>query len=252
MTKREIKMLLFAIIVFLVVFVLCYVIFTKEEENINSLNSNIIIDGNRFLGYKNLVWSDLKDFHNIEDEEFKVYSSNQYVGDYFVTVTNDKYYFFDSDYNSYDMDSSFLAVSKNSKLSVINYSGSIFNDEDSDIIKKYLKSIDINYNGDYSIKMKYVTNLNNDQVEDYVYILCNELYSDEIFYVVFARIGSKNITINKQISGNNLKRYELMWILNTTNNKYNDIILGESIFEAYNYYLYSYQGKKEYNEILVN
>lgn len=250
MTKSEIKTLVLFIITFLFVFVFCYIVFTKEEEHNNSLNANIIVDGSRFLEYKNLRWSDLKNLKSVETDQFKVYSDNNYFGDYFVTSANDMYYFFDSDYNSYEVDSKFLAISKNSSLSIIDYNKENFNEEDNRIINKYLGSIDIKYYGDYSIKEKYVTNLNNDEDRDYIYILCNDSYSDNVFYVIFAKVSNKLITINKQVNVDNLEKYELAWILNTTNDSYNDIILNINVFESFDYYLYSYNGDKEYNEIL--
>ena len=250
LTKREIKILFIFVVVFLVMFSLCYIIVIREEQRKKSFNASVIVDGNRFFQYKDLVWSDLKRVENLKNDQFKVYSDNNYLGDYLVTFTNNKYYFFDLEYNSYDVDSKFLAINKDSNLSIVNYFDSSFDDVDNNVISKYLNSININYIGEYSVKNKYITDLDNDEKEDYIYILCNELYSDEIFYVIFAKVGNKIITINKQINVDDIVKYELMWIFNTSSNKYNDIILGKSVFEAYDYYLYSYDGDKEYDELL--
>ena len=84
-------------------------------------------------------------------------------------------------------------------------------------------------------------------------MFCTVLYSDDVFYVVFANIDNDYITINKQVGVSEIKRYTLGWVLNITNDKLNDIILREEDREFYNYYLYRYfKGSNEYQRILPN
>ena len=238
------------LILFAIIALVVLLVSSIQEKEKNDISAYLVIDGNRVLRYDGNNWEKVDSLENITMKEFKVYSNNDYKGDYFLTKTNNKYYFFDDKYNSYNIESPFLAVSVKSKLEPINYELVELNDSDYDIVDNYLKKIKINYSGDYSKQEKYVTDLNGDNKRDYIYVLSNQLYSDDVFYVVFAKCGSKYITINSQTSANDIKDYELAWILTSSKDKFNDIILKSDKNEVYNYYLYRYNQKNGYNIII--
>ena len=113
--------------------------------------------------------------------------------------------------------------------------------KDLSTIKRYLRKVKIKYNGEYSIQKKYVTDLNNDNIEDYLYIVSNELYSDDnLFYVVFAKCNTRLITIDNQTNKDTFIHYDLAWLLNMEHNGFNNIILTEEREYDTKYYIYSY------------
>lgn len=250
MNKKELRRLGMIILILAILLIIYCIVFTILEEHNRKSNANIIIDGTRYLSYENKKWRDLQTIESIKMNEFKIYINNNYINTYFITETNKKIYFFDSTYQSYKVQAPFIAINKDSNVGLIDYQTASITDEDTNIINKYLKSVKIEYSGTYSTMEKYITDLNADEEEDYIYILCNELYSDNPFYIVFAKVGYKNITINKQINNSNLEKYELIWILTTKQKGYNDIILKTPSLESYDYHLYRYNSKKEYKEIL--
>lgn len=250
MNKSDFKTLIIFLVVFGVIGLGAYIISLNLDDKEKNVNTYLVIDGDRFLEYGNDGWRDIGFFSDMVMKKFKVYEGNNYVGDYSISENNGRYYFFDSNYEDYDIEDSFIAVSYSDKIKPVNYIEDSFNDEDYRIVYNYLKREKIDYNGDYSTEKKYVVDLNSDDRDDCIYIVSNQLYSDDIFYVIFARVNNKYITINKQANVDDIKVYELAWILNTKNDKLSDIILKRFYTETYDYYLYSYFRKSGYQEIL--
>jgi hypothetical protein len=250
MNKSQVKILSFITLIFLVFLVVIFLYSSKEKTENSFYDGSIIIDGYKYLSYESKKWQSesLEDFSY--NEKFKVYSVSEFIGDYIIKEANHKYYFFDKDYNSHNINSPFLAISNESNLSMVSgVVSSLLDVEDDNVINKYLKSINIDYVGDYSIKEKYIF-LNDDNVENSVYIISNQLYSDSVFYLIFAKYGNKLITINNQMNVDDIIHYKLLWVLNSNVDGYNDLILGDVIMESYNYYFYSYNSKdKEYNKL---
>ena len=252
MNKTDFKTLIVILVVLLAFLLVVFVIYNSTEKEKQDMSGNFIVDGNRFFEYNGTKWSDLGSIDSIIMNKFNIYSNNTYVGNYSVSENNGKYYFFDDEYESHDITSPFIAISEDSEVSVIDYKMADFSSSDYNKASEYLRSIDIDYNGEYNVSDKYIVDLNNDNKSDYIYVLSNQLYSDDVFYVVFANIDNDYITINKQIGVSEIKRYSLGWVLNISNDKLNDIILREEDREFYNYYLYRYFKKREYQRILPN
>lgn len=253
MNKTDFKTLVVILVVLLIFSIIVLILYNVTEKEKVDMSGNFIVDGNRFFEYNGTKWSDLGSIDSIIMNKFKIYSNNTYVGSYSVSENNGKYYFFDDEYESHDVTSPFIAISEDSEVSVIDYKKADFNSSDYNKASEYLKSIDIDYDGEYNISDKYIVDLDNDNNSDYIYVLSNQLYSDDVFYVVFANIDNDYITINKQIGVSEIKRYTLGWVLNITNDKLNDIILREEDRDFYNYYLYRYfKGSNEYQRVLPN
>ncbi len=252
MNKTDFKTLIVILVVLLAFLLVVFVIYNFTEKEKQDMSGNFIVDGNRFFEYNGTKWSDLGSIDSIIMNKFNIYSNNTYVGNYSVSENNGKYYFFDDEYESHDITSPFIAISEDSEVSVIDYKMADFSSSDYNKASEYLRSIDIDYNGEYNVSDKYIVDLNNDNKSDYIYVLSNQLYSDDVFYVVFANIGNDYITINKQINVNEIEKYTLGWVLNISNDKLNDIILRKEVMEFYDYYLYRYFKNQEYQRILPN
>lgn len=250
LNKKDIKTLIIITCILLFISFVSYFIFSGIDMKEQQLNSSFIVDGNNYWQYNDKNWKNLNSIDSINWEKYKVYTNNNYVDTYYVTSNSGKLYFFDKDNNSYHVDSPTLAISSDSNVGPINYEQEEINTSDQDIINSYLKSIKITYNGDYSVFEKYKTDLDNNGESDYIYILSNQLYSDDVFYIIFARCGSKNITINKQIVEENIEQYELAWIININSDKLPSIILKRYYLDNYEYYLYQYSKKNGYQQVL--
>lgn len=249
MNKKDIKTLIIITGILLFITFISYLIFSGIEMKEKTLNASFIVNGKNYWQYQNNNWQDLNNINSINWKQYKVYTNNSYINTYYVTANNNKLYFFDKDNNSYHIEPPTLAISSKSNVEPINYEQEELNNNDQDIISSYLKSVKIKYNGEYSIKEKYKTDLDNNGELDYIYIISNQLYSDDEFYIIFAKYGNKNITINKQTDTENLSRYELGWILNITSDKLPTIILKKYYLDNYEYHLYQYTKKNNYQEL---
>lgn len=249
MQKKDIKTLIIIAGILVFISFISYIIFSAFNIKETSLNSSIIVDGNSYWQYQDKNWKDLPNMDSIDWKQYRVYTNNNYIDTYYVTLTNNKLYFFDKDNNSYHLDSPTLSISAKSNVSPIDYIEEDIDNDDQTIINSYLKSQKINYTGEYSIKEKYKTDLNNDQQADYIYLISNQLYSDNPFYIMFARHKNKNISIIKQIGEENIEQYKLAWILNITSDNLSNIILKKYYLDGYHYYLYKYDKKHEYEKL---
>lgn len=250
MNKTNLKVYVILLVIFGIMGFCAFLISDKLKNEVENLNAYLVIDCNRVFKYDNNNWTNVGSMKDIAMDKFKIYSNNNYIGDYYVSEGNDKYYFFDDDYNSKSVESPFIAISVNSTVSLIDYKIGEFDNDDYDNINSYFKKINISYDGDYSIMEKYIADLNNDSKDDYIYILSNQLYSDKLFYIIFAKVGNKYITIDNQLDSDDIVNYSLGWILNISENGLNDIILREFNNETYDYYLYRSVKKGEYTKIL--
>lgn len=244
MNKKDLKTIIIISSVLIFISFISYLIFNGIENNKKAFNASIIVEGKEFWQYNKGNWQDLEKIDSIDWQEFKVYSENKYINNYFITTANNKTYFFDSNRESYKVTSPFLGISIESKTAPIDYTQSEFTEEDNKIINKYLNKNNINYNGEYSTKEKYSTVINTKQSN--IYIISNELYSDEVFYIIFMRYDNKNITIIKQ--DGKIDKFQLAWILDININKMPTIILKKEYMEDYEYYLYTYDKNNEYKK----
>ena len=174
MNKTDFKTLIVILVVLLIFSIIVLILYNVTEKEKIDMSGNFIVDGNRFFEYDGTKWRELGSIDSIIMNKFNVYSNNTYVGNYSVSENNGKYYFFDDEYESHDVTSPFIAISEDSEVSVIDYKKADFNSSDYDKAAEYLRSIDVDYNGEYNV-------------------------SDDVFYVVFANIDNDYITINKQI-----------------------------------------------------
>jgi len=249
LNKTNIKTLIYILILFAIIVFVAVALSLKDNKNKTTINTNVVVDSDLVLKYNRGEWTNLYSIDDIAMEKFKVYRKNSYVGEYKITETNNKYYFFDDDYESIKIKSPYIAFSKKSNMAIKKYKKQEFDDNDYNIIDRYLRKIKVSYSGDYSVQEKYETNLNNNDTKDYIYILSNQLYSDEVFYIIFAKIDNKYVTINKQVNEEKINSYNLGWILSTSSSSYNDILLSETKFEAKEYSLYRYS-RGEYKKVI--
>lgn len=249
MNKNDLKTLVHLLILFAILALIAFGISIFENKNMK-LNGSVIVDNNLFLEYKQKEWKNLQSIDNIEMEKFDIYNKNSYAGQYKITETNGRNYFFDDNYESVDISSPYIAFSNKSSMAIKKCKKVKFSNEDYNEVAKYLKKINVSYSGEYNTKEKYETNLNNNNKKDYIYIVSNQLYSDDnILYLVFAKIDNKYIEIDNQINKTNLTNYEVGWILNTSSNNYSDILLSYTKFESNEYYLYRFN-KGKYAKLL--
>ncbi len=247
MKKYNVKTFLIVIVPLIIMCVIAFMFSQKDRNYITSF----IINGSNYWRYKNKRWEDLSSSNDIDWQKYDVYSKNRYINNYYVTITNNKSYFFDSQNDSYEVDSPYIAIKSDTNIRLLNYNEHELDNNDIRSIKRYLKKIKIKYNGEYSIQKKYITDINNDNIEDNLYIVSNELYTDDnLFYIVFAKCNTRLITIDNQIKKDTFIHYDLAWVLNMEHNGFNNIILTEPKEYDTKYYLFSYNiDAKNYNYV---
>ena len=247
MKEYNIKTFLIVIVPMLLMAIIA-IMFSHKDKN---YNVSLIVNGIDYWKYNNKKWTNLETSDEIDWKKYDIYSSNKYINSYYVTINNNKTYFFDSNNDSYDVEPPYLAITSKSNIKILNFKEVEFNDSDNNIINFYLRKIKINYEGEYSKQKKYITDINNDNKEDYLYIISNELYTDKnVFYLVFAKYNNKIIAINNQINKDIFIHYDISWILNMQHNGFNNIILTEPKEYNTRYYLYTYNiDEKQYYNI---
>ena len=250
MRKKDIR--LFLIIVG-PMFILGLIAYFISINSSSTHNVSFIVNGMNFWKYDNNLWKSFIDIDDLDWKKYAVYSNNRFIDNYFVTITNDKTYFFDKNNDSYDVEFPYLAISVESDIKPVNYKSLDISDDDIKIINSYLKKNKINYNGDYSEEKKYVVDINGDNKDDYIYIISNELYSlDKVFYSVFAYCNNKYVTIDLQIDSDEIVHYDLSWVLNMKHNGYYNIILTEPREYDEKYYLYEYNNQNRQFNLVFN
>ena len=251
MREKDIKTLIIIIIPMIAVGVIAYLFSHKDNKE---KETNMIVNSMNFWQYKDGHW---KDFGNIDEFDWKEYSiynsSSKYINRYFITMNEKKTYFFDDNDDSHDINDSYIAFS-NKDVKPIDYF-LVYDDVnygELKIVNTYLKMNKINYKGNgYSTFKKYRVDINNDDKEDYIYVVSNELYSENNeFYLVFALCNNKYITISNQINKNSYIGYDVGWILNMSHDGYNNLVLTYSKDYNSSYYLYTYNvTEKKYYDV---
>lgn len=250
MSKKDLKTLISLIIIFVCMGILGYVISYNTRLSKKNLDSFIIVNGSNFWSYEDKKWNNLNDMDKFDWNKFKIYTNNNYINSYYITISNNKFYFFDSENESHHIEYPFLAINKDSVIQPIEYIEEKITTDDYNTIQEYLKNEKISYAGEYSKIIKYKTDINEDQKQDYIYIVSNELYStNNLFYAVFAKCNNKYITISIQKNKDILNKYEIGWILSLKSNNYYNIILKKYIGDNYTYYLYEYNKYNKYKNI---
>lgn len=249
MKKKDLKILLSFIIIFLCIGITMYAVNLNKNNQKKKLDTSFIINGISYWQYIDKKWKNIYSIDDIDWDLFKVYSSNEYIDNYYITTNQTKLYFFDKKNNSHNVSRPFLAINKDSIIAPINYRGENLNNTDYNNISEYLQELKIKYNGEYSLAMKYTADINGDNNDEDIYIVSNELYSDQTFYLIFAKVENKYITINKQVNKDEITKYNISWIINIKNKNYYDIILSTMTKENNEYHLYEYDKNNNYKEI---
>ena len=249
MRKKDIKTLLIVLLPMLIIGIVAYII---SINSYSTKDTSLIVNGTNFWEYKNSKWYSYVTIGDLDWKKYNVYFDNKYINNYYVTITNNKTYFFDDNDDSYDIDSPYIAIRGDKNAKPIMYIENEFDSNDMNIVNAYLRKLKINYNGDYSEQKKYVTDINGDGKKDFIYIVSNELYNDNnLFYLVFAYCNGRYISIDTQQNSSTFVHYELSWILNIKSDGFKYVVLTEPKEYDEKYYLYRYE-TKEYNLVFDN
>ena len=243
MNKSNVKVFILLIIVFVIMFLLAY--FFQEDRKLSK--GLVVINGYNTYEYKYRNWNKVSNY-GIKWTKFNVYSNQTFVGKFSVNVNNNKYYFFDDKIKSYQIEYPYIAFGTDLKIKLKNYSEETYTSDDINLVSKYLEIKKNSYRGEYNVFKKYVADLNGDNKEDYIYIVSNQLYTDNYIYTIFAKVGSKFVDISYLTKDDDYKAYDLAWILSVGNDKFYDIILKDNSSERTRCYLLRY-AKNKYNFI---
>lgn len=221
----------------LVVYFVFAFIFASRSKKMDSQYISIVIDGVSGWEYKNREWNTINDFTRIDETiKYKIYSYNNYYGDYTIKVTNNYLYGFDSDYNSLQYNGSILAYNSNIDVNVLSFdylsadSGDIF------ILKDILDKYSI-YNT--SIK-KVIIDLNNDNNDEYIYIL--NIYNDNNDSI-FSGIYLYDNELKEIIKSNNSYSsvYNVAYILDLDKDNIFEIVISSNFYDNFSYSIYNFE-----------
>lgn len=222
--KRR-KVYIILIIILIIYFVIVYY-FVSNNENENKKKANIIVNGINAWKYENSTWEYIYEFNEINNKDkYKIYLSNNYIGDYKIIVNNNRIYAFDNNNNSLQYNEPIIAINSNYDIDLKNISYSEYTDEDNNILSKIMSDysiytfrnnkILIDLDNDGNIETLYIVNCynSNELVFSGIYLYNGKLLeivrSDDLNYISY--------NIESFIDIDNDNNYELL-ISSTLNN----------------------------------
>lgn len=209
----------------------------QEREKVPQV---MIINSNYFWKYELGKWDRIsikKDSDLFNWQKFDIYIDNSFYNTYKYVFTNGKGYFFDDNENSQDISKENVLINDGSFLKLVDFEKESINDNDNNIISKFLERNSINYS-DITIKIKYSITDNSS-----IYIVSNHydgIEYENIFYLAFYRLNNRDYLISK---GEPQCDYSLHTVLDI-NKKFPNIVLEYNEEEGKNYTMFQYEKDK--------
>lgn len=207
-----------------------FLIFNKKETDYTG--QYLIIDRN-ILKYEENEWGTVE--YNSQDTSnilFHVYKNNQYQGNYYLNLYNDKWYFFDKNNESHNLYGSLLAYNGDLDIDVESFEiEQATLNEVSSMLKDY--DLSINNNSELTVNEKVVFDFDNDNEDEIIYNLSNITLDIDnantlLFTLVIYQDNDKIQTVidkKETISNSDNKFYTISNIIDLNNDKKYEIIL---------------------------
>ena len=235
----------FKMIVLIIICVAAWGIFifiSKNDSSSGNTSDYLIVNNYNVWSYSSGNWNKLlvdSEFDEINMSDFDVYSNNGFIGKYRYALKNNVAYYFDNDYNNMEFSDEVIAISSDSKISLINYSSSNVDDKSNDIVNSYLDKLKLS-----TLNVSY-TKYSLDSGDIYFVTNMVDGYNEDTFYVIFYRDSLFNKLIyNNKFVNEDFKYYDLAWILKIKKFGKNNIILRYECDRDICYDMYQYSNGK--------
>lgn len=250
--KKIFKNPAFYVVLFLCLFgLLIFLLFNKEEKEKYLLFSNIASFSCTEKKCNNIEQEEI--VNDSSKEKFLVYENGSKKGPFTINYIT-KWNFFDADNNWVNMSDNFIAASENLNLQSRNFTTRFINNEEMEILNKYLKENNISSYSSLEQKDVLEYDFNKDGRTEKIMILsnANDTTEDEkLFVFVISVIGNKTELLFKEIYNQyenyEIPVYQIKGIINILNNKEDYLVLLKGYFSEVGestVYLYKVDNKK--------
>lgn len=184
--KKNNKVYIFLIILLIVFFFLMYFLVGKKEIEKENEELTILLGDNTVWKYKSKIWSNIKsdlDYYNWK--KFQIFLDGEYKDEYYVWH-NDKWYLFDKNKEAINYTENLLALNSNFDVNVKSFESKEILDENK--IFNYLTSKNISLSAELTVKTQTQLDIDNDGIEESIYILSNAFPMDTVPDTIFAYV----------------------------------------------------------------
>lgn len=198
------------LLVILVIFAIAmYFLVAKKNIKEDSDVTTIIVGNTSIWNYENKRWTNITRLTSIEKinwREFDVYEDGDYLGKYSAWSDGSKWYYFDENKDSINVEGNVLAYRSNFKINIDKFSESQIDSTDSKYINHVLEENDLSISSKFTSNYKVEIDYDNDGNEETFYVLTNAFPMDfdpeEIFSIVFMAKDNKVYYLYKDIDTN--------------------------------------------------
>ena len=178
------KVYIVLISIILIFFVVMFFLFRKDD---NDFDTSIVLGDDSVFVLNGKKWFKLSQPYTILNwKKHNIYINNEKTGNYYLWYDN-KWYAFDNKKNPVDLGARFLAIKSKKNVDIIKYE--ISNINNSSYINEVLEDNNISLSSGFTSKYKTVLDLDNDGIEEEIYVISNAFISsenpDKIFSIVF-------------------------------------------------------------------
>lgn len=196
------------IIIMVLFFVLSYIFLGADSLKRQKYESLIVIGNNSVFAYKNNNWDRLKVENDTLKEfswqEFDIYSKNEKLGTYSLWYDS-KWYAFDKKRKAINLDDSFIGISSNYEIKVLDYQQEQFTS--SNYVTQILKENNLPINSQFTSNYKIDLDVDQDESLEELYLITNvfpiDFNPEKLFAIVFMVKGDNIYYLYKDIRNNN-------------------------------------------------
>lgn len=235
--KRK-KAYVIVIFILIIYFIFVYV-FASNSANENKKKASIIVNGISAWKYEKSEWQYIYNYKEINDKnKYKIYLSNNYIGNYKIVVNNSKIYAFDNDNNSLQYNGSIIAINSNYEINIKNPTYDIYTEEDDNILKSIMQDYNL-----YTFKNNKINlDINNDEKEETLYIV-NCYNSNELVFSGLYLYNDKLIEIIRSDDLNYVS-YNIESLIDIDNDNKFELLISSNLNNIKSYKIYKGKGKK--------
>jgi len=194
------------IIVLIILFIFSLIVFlTVKNNNSKSNNLYLIIDQSSVFEYNKNKWQSISKlkYDQYNWKKCNYYEDSKFLGSNYLVYTNNKWYVFNSNKEAILQNNTFLAIGGNKKVQVKNITQVNTDQTDEILIRQVLNENSITDYQNYVTRSKVVTDLDNDNKNETLYILSNMFPTDfspsKVYNIVFVKDDDAILYIYKDI-----------------------------------------------------
>ena len=186
---RSKKTYIIILVVLVVYFLVFFLLLGRENLKQEKYSTTIIVGNSTVWNYSGKKWTKLTGdsiLQKLDWQIFNVYVENENLGEYYLWH-DDQWYLFDKNKNAVNYTGKLLAYKSNYDLKIINYTEEEITDFS--YVHEVLKENGIATSSLFTTSRKITLDLDNDTIDETLYIISNvfadDFYPDRLFAIAF-------------------------------------------------------------------